>query len=148
MTFTESVSTCFKKFNVRTGRAGRSEYWYFQLFYFLLALVFVGTVAIVFPDADDKAINAAARIFRFIFLIPSVCVLVRRLHDTNHSGWWFFIAFTVVGILYLFYLTLKEGDHGDNQYGADPNGRDNDSDLDSLLEKKDESEQLGGDSVI
>ena len=45
-------------------------------------------------------------------------------------------------------MTVKEGDHGDNQYGADPNGRDNDSDLDSLLEKKDESEQLGGDSVI
>lgn len=49
MTITESVSTCFKKFNVRDGRARRSEYWYFHLFQFLIGLLFGLVVVIAFP---------------------------------------------------------------------------------------------------
>lgn len=53
--------------------------------------------------------------------IPTLAKLVRRLHDTNHSGWWFLFGMVpLIGALYLFFLTVKEGDPGENRYGPDP----------------------------
>lgn len=53
--------------------------------------------------------------------IPSLAKLVRRLHDTNHSGWWIFISMVpLIGPLILFSFTVKDGDRGDNNFGPDP----------------------------
>ena len=52
-------------------------------------------------------------------IIPGLSVTARRLHDVGRSGWWYFIIFTVVGIIPLLYWVCKKGDTGPNKYGED-----------------------------
>jgi uncharacterized membrane protein YhaH (DUF805 family) len=60
-------------------------------------------------------------IYFVVSIIPSIAVTVRRLHDTNKSGWWYFINFVpFIGPIWLFILMVQEGNVGDNQYGTDP----------------------------
>ena len=75
MTITESVKTCLQKFIDFSGRASRSEYWWFFLFTFIVRIVtfwipFVGTI------------------IALALLLPNLSVTARRLHDTNRTGWW------------------------------------------------------------
>ena len=132
MSFTESVKTVlFQKYATFKGRASRSEYWWFALFMFLTG--FVGLLG--------EIING---IISLLIFIPSIAVMVRRLHDTNNSGLLLLgpIGFFAVGgfimtaggddfgaivlilgfifYLYIFYLTIKKGDDSDNQYGPNP----------------------------
>ena len=72
MEFGESIKVCFNKFTDFTGRARRSEYWWFYLFYTLVGSFTCG-------------------IGTLVCFIPMIAVSVRRLHDTNHSGWWYFL---------------------------------------------------------
>jgi len=55
-------------------------------------------------------------------LIPSIAVLMRRLHDTNRSGWWFLLAFVPLLNLVLLVFMFLDGTAGDNDYGRDPKG--------------------------
>ena len=75
MTFQESIQVCFKKYADFTGRASRSEYWWFMLF---LALVSAGTSMIS---------QVVSGLFSLATLVPSLAAGARRLHDTNRSGW-------------------------------------------------------------
>lgn len=146
MTFIEAIKTCFiKKFNKKEGRARRSEFWYFQLFNLLVGLAL--GVILVALDVPDNISESFARLVNLVFLVPGFHVAVRRLHDTNHSGWWYLINITIIGIPYFLYLAAKEGDRGENQYGPDPKGNLNDDDI-SENERKLEIEEMGGDTVI
>ena len=84
MTFGQAVSTCFSKYATFSGRASRSEYWWWQLF------VFIATFAIVFVFTliDEEAGSIANTLLSLALLLPNLAVPVRRCHDTNHSGWW------------------------------------------------------------
>ena len=85
MTFTESISSVFSKYAIAKGRATRSEYWWFYLFNILVSLA---------ASVLDSAIGTSAvitSIWNLIVLIPIFCVGIRRLHDTNHSGWWIIV---------------------------------------------------------
>ena len=64
--------------------------------------------------------SAVSLVFNLATLIPSIAVSVRRLHDTNRSGWWNLIALTFVGIIPLLIWLCQAGDKNDNQYGGDP----------------------------
>ena len=81
MDFVTAVKTCFGKFATFEGRACRSEYWFFTLFLMLGSLVLT-TLDIVLGT------GVLSTIFSLIILIPSIAVSVRRLHDTDRSGWW------------------------------------------------------------
>ena len=112
MTFTESVSTCLKKYFVFEGRASRSEYWWFQL--------------IVSPSYYISTFmqNELAYFFLGITLftlIPAISVGVRRLHDTNRSGFFLLLSFIpfIGGIILLLFL-IAEGTKGKNKFGPDP----------------------------
>ena len=112
MTFSESVSTCLKKYFVFEGRASRSEYWWFQLIVtpsYLISEVFNNDIAYLFLGIT------------FFTLIPAISAGVRRLHDTNKSG--FFLLFGLIpfigGIILLFFL-IPEGTKGKNRFGPDP----------------------------
>jgi len=112
-----------KKYAVFEGRARRSEYWYFALFNFIatIAAVLVDSV-IGFP------------IFYFVYIlaafIPGLAVLVRRLHDTNKSGWWFFIAFIpILGGIALLVFLCTDSDQNENQYGLNPKNPQADDDI-------------------
>jgi uncharacterized membrane protein YhaH (DUF805 family) len=59
-------------------------------------------------------------IFSLFLTIASLALVVRRLHDTNKSGWWYLIIFTIIGVLPLLYWYCKKGDEGENRFGSNP----------------------------
>lgn len=97
-----------------SGRARRSEYWYFVLVNFIIGFVLylLGAMAHV---------TFLYAIYVLATFIPSLAVTVRRLHDTGRSGWWWLIAFVpFVGAVVLLVFMVLEGTNGPNQYGPDP----------------------------
>ena len=135
MSFTESISSVFSKYATFSGRARRSEFWWFYLFNVLVNIV-LGLINV-------KIITS---LWSLAILLPSLAVTVRRLHDTGKSGWYILIPIvvaivaviiiilseaTVAGliiayamiivfaILYIIWL-VTDSQPGDNQYGPNP----------------------------
>ena len=104
-----------KKYADFNGRARRTEYWLFVLFSMVIAMV-LGVVDYVLGTPGIIGL-----IFALAILIPSIAVGVRRLHDTDRSGWWLLIAFIpVIGTIALLIFLLLDGTPGDNRFGANP----------------------------
>ena len=117
MTFSEAIKTCLvDKYVTFSGRATRSEYWYFFLFYYFLT--FCLSFIVGFSQSDLAL--AVIGLLCLPILLPSLAVTVRRLHDTGRSGWWFFISFVpyIGGIALLIFLCQKSDE--DNKYGSNP----------------------------
>ena len=99
-----AITVCFSKYATFTGRATRSEYWYFYLFY-IIAYV-VGMIL----DA-----TAGSQFIQYLFIVPlwlpQIAVGVRRMHDVGKSGWFLLIP------IYNLVLLISEGNPGSNQYG-------------------------------
>jgi len=117
MTFSEAIKTCLvDKYVTFSGRATRSEYWYFFLFYYFLT--FCLSFIVGFSQSDHAL--AVIGLLCLPILLPSLAVTVRRLHDTGRSGWWFFISFVpyIGGIALLIFLCQKSDE--DNKYGSNP----------------------------
>ncbi len=114
-------TTALKKYAVFSGRSRRSEYWYFILFYFIIyiALAFVDRVTGTF---DPKSgIGLLTAIFALALLIPSLSVSVRRLHDTDRSGWWLLIGFIpLIGAIVLIVFFAQDSGAGTNRFGPNP----------------------------
>jgi uncharacterized membrane protein YhaH (DUF805 family) len=102
-----------------TGRARRKEYWMFALVNVIVAVV----IEVIAIATKSTAILVLLSVYTLAVLIPSLAVLVRRLHDIGKSGAWFFIAFVpIVGSIWLLVLVATAGNPGANQYGPDPKG--------------------------
>jgi uncharacterized membrane protein YhaH (DUF805 family) len=99
MTFQEAVETCLKKkYADFEGDATRSEYWWFALFIFI-----VGTLLTILA-------KPVALLFYVGTLVPSVAVGIRRLHDTNRSGWWLLVGLVpFIGWLLLLIFMTQPG---------------------------------------
>jgi uncharacterized membrane protein YhaH (DUF805 family) len=98
MTFQESIKTCFTKYADFSGRATRSEYWWFILFIFLGGFVLSFVSFIVYA------------IFVLATIIPSISAATRRLHDTGRSGWWQLIVLVpLVGWIIAIVFLAQEG---------------------------------------
>lgn len=120
MSFSESVKTCLtKKYATISGRATRAEYWWFQLFIYMITflLVFMGSIL-------NSTLGRVIIVIGFIFfigtIIPSFCARIRRLHDAGHSGWyilWSLLPY--VGSLIVLIAELQSSDD-DNEYGPCP----------------------------
>ena len=118
MTFGDSIKTCLSKYATFQGRASRSEYWWFQLFILLgyAAVAMIGSGLGGFRTG--LAVAEVAGLFVFL---PSIGVLVRRLHDTNRSGWWYWITLVpLIGGILLLVWFCSQGTRGPNDYGDDP----------------------------
>ena len=88
MGFFEAIKTCLKKYATFSGRASRSEFWYFQLFIILISFASVFLFTIV-PNELIATLGSLIFIILYIaILIPTYAVACRRLHDINRSGWW------------------------------------------------------------
>jgi uncharacterized membrane protein YhaH (DUF805 family) len=115
----------FQNYSNFSGRARRSEYWYFRLataVIFFALIAFAGLLAIVAGGALAFQI-AIAIFFIYILLsvIPSLAVTVRRMHDLGKSGWNVLISFIpLVGPIWFLVLLATEGEQGENYYGPDP----------------------------
>jgi len=112
MTFTGSIRTCLTKYADFNGRASRSEYWWFVLFSCL--------VSAALHLIDDSDI--AGGLFSLAILLPTLGVAVRRLHDTNRSGWFLLLhLIPIIGWIILIVWYVQKGDEGVNQYDTDAN---------------------------
>jgi len=109
-----------KKYAVFEGRSRRSEYWYFALFNFLIGLV-LGIVDTAMGTVGSARIGLLGGLYSLAVLIPSIAVGIRRLHDTNRSGWWLLIALVpLVGWIVLLVFMVEDSNPGINQYGPNP----------------------------
>ncbi|MEL7533210.1 MAG: DUF805 domain-containing protein [Bacteroidota bacterium] len=103
------------------GRARRKEYWMYILFHVLI-LVALGFSSSLAQEAMGIDLGVIVLLVYVLgTMIPTFAVMVRRLHDTNRSGWWFMIRFVpLVGDIVLLVFLVSEGDVGANAYGPDP----------------------------
>jgi uncharacterized membrane protein YhaH (DUF805 family) len=99
------------------GRSRRSEYWYFTL---------INLVAIIGLALIDSVIGRIMgfglfqTVYSLAMFVPSVAVAIRRLHDTDRSGWWTLLAFVpLVGLVLIFFFA-QDSDSGTNRYGQNP----------------------------
>lgn len=109
------------KYAVFSGRAQRAEYWYFVLFYLLiyLGLMIVDSLTGSFSEAIGLGLTSG--LFTLAMLLPSIAVGVRRLHDTDRSGWWTLIGFIpLIGAIVLLVFLVQDSSPGANRYGENP----------------------------
>ena len=106
MNHIEAVTACFKKYATFSGRASRSEFWWFMLFQITVVVV----MALVLGDVGRSLAS-------LVFLLPSLAVSARRLHDNGRSGWWQLLSLTGIGIFVLIYWYVQPTVEGGNQFG-------------------------------
>ena len=106
MGFSQAVKSVFSNYANFSGRARRSEYWYFVLFSLIIGLI--------------PIVNL---IVGLISIIPGIAVCVRRLHDIGKSGWWLLLGFIpIAGPIVLLVWFCTDSQPGENQWGANPKG--------------------------
>lgn len=91
-----------------SGRASRSEYWWFYLF------------TVLATAAANLLGGTVGNLVSLAFFLPSLALVARRLHDVGRSGWWFLLVFTGIGLFVLLYWLVKGTDAGSNSYGEGP----------------------------
>jgi len=114
LSFSESISTCLKKYFNFKDRGSRSEYWFFQL---IVIPVYIWSQ---FPS-NDTQILVIQMVLTFGLLIPGISAGVRRLHDRDKSGWFILISFIpIVGTIFLLVMLAEKGTEGKNRFGKYP----------------------------
>ncbi|MBU3012369.1 DUF805 domain-containing protein [Polaribacter vadi] len=115
------------------GRARRKEYWMFFLFQILIIVLL--SLIIIFSsggfDSNEEPSDIGLIILGFYFLatlIPTIAVSVRRLHDTNRSGWWYLLVIIpYIGRFVLLIFNCMDSYNGSNKWGENPKGVGNDT---------------------
>ena len=116
MTFFQAIKSCLTKYVTFSGRASRSEFWYWTLFAVLVA---IGS-GIIDQALIDSETGLVQPLTGLIFFLPGLAVGIRRLHDIDRTGWWELICFTIVGIILLIVWACFKGTSGPNRFGPDP----------------------------
>ena len=125
MGFKEAISQVFHKFGDVSGRARRSEYWYYSLFVWLVNMIFNTVIRLAggYNSGGGRMIAALSGLVSIALLIPGITVGVRRLHDIGKSGWYLLLwLIPVIGWIILLVWFCRDSDPGDNQYGSNPKG--------------------------
>jgi uncharacterized membrane protein YhaH (DUF805 family) len=126
MSFGTALRAFWSNYRNFKGRARRSEYWFIQLF--LVATNLAAAVidlALMDGDVDRFIANGGGGIVGLIWIlatiVPALAVLIRRLHDTNRSGWWALIGLVpIIGTIAILIFTVTDSTQGENRYGASP----------------------------
>ena len=126
MSFATAVKSFWSNYTNFKGRARRSEYWFIQLFLVVTNIaVAVIDLALMNGDVERFIANGGGGIVGLIWIfatiLPALAVLIRRLHDTNRSGWWALIGLVpLAGAIVVLVFTVEDSNKGDNRYGASP----------------------------
>lgn len=104
------------------GRATRMEYWMYCLVTAIISFILsILDSAFIVPETGVPVLTW---IYALAVLLPGIAIVIRRLHDTDRSGWWYLIAFIpIVGCIVLIVFMCLDGTVGKNRYGLDPKGR-------------------------
>jgi len=126
MNFGEAIRSVFSQYATFSGRARRSEYWYWALFQWL-AMVGLMLVSGVFTMAEGSEPPMTGMtmigVFFIAMILPTIAVSVRRMHDMDRVGWWILVALVpYIGGLILFVWFMFPGTSGRNRFGPDPLG--------------------------
>ncbi len=121
MPFAVAVQKCLSNYVTFSGRAQRSEYWWFVLFVILVcvaAAILDNLLGITFTDDGDGPIQVVVGL---AVALPTLSVAVRRLHDQDRSGWWWWINIVpVIGPIAFVVMMCLRGTEGPNRFGLDP----------------------------
>jgi uncharacterized membrane protein YhaH (DUF805 family) len=111
-----------KKYAEFSGRARRAEYWYFVLFNFLILIALnVISVALKGVTGLGTLFGIILSLYALAMIVPGLAVSIRRLHDTNRSGWWLLIdLIPFIGLIVILIFTIEDSQPGTNQYGPNP----------------------------
>ena len=124
MNMQTAVQTVLRKYAVFSGRASRSEFWWWVLALCLVSMALSLIEGAIFaPMLGYERVSPAAgqplgSLFSIVVFLPALAVTVRRLHDTDHSGWWVLLGFIpIIGTLVLLWWYIQPGTEGDNRFG-------------------------------
>ena len=110
-----------KKYAVFEGRAGRKEYWFFILFNILISMALGYVDWLIGNINPETGLGVLSGIYALGVMIPGMAVSVRRLHDTDRSGWWLLITFVpVIGAIVFLYFMVLDSNPETNEYGTSP----------------------------
>lgn len=110
MNLPDAVKSCLNNYINFEGRATRSEYWWFFLFYLIVNILTMVLDALL-------GLGVLSTLATLALLAPSLAVGARRLHDIGKSGWWQLLWIVPIIGLIIFYLLAKKGDEGENRFG-------------------------------
>lgn len=112
--FVEAIKVCFAKYVDFQGRASRSELWWFVLFYYIVLIVLGALFTALLGENGVWFLYVGL----LVFFLPLLGVIVRRLHDTDRSGWWYLISLVpLVGFIVLIVFLCQRGTPGPNRFG-------------------------------
>lgn len=115
--FVDVIKTVFNRYVQFSGRARRSEYWYWILFYLIAVLALSLVDAMLFGPGLAE-VGVLSNIFALGIFLPSLALTARRLHDIGRSGWWQLIGLVpLIGWVLMIWWLTRPSDPNDNQYG-------------------------------
>ena len=110
-----------KNYATFSGRARRKEYWIFFLISALISIVLTLLDILLGTYSVEYEAGLFSGLYSLLILIPSIAVVVRRLHDTDRSGWWILISLIpLIGVIVLFVFICLDSQPGTNRFGANP----------------------------
>ncbi len=121
MSLGQAVSSVFSKYATFSGRARRSEYWYWILFLVVVSLVAAGLDNVFKLQISNLPYGWIYLVVSLALIIPTIAVTFRRLHDTDRSGWWWALTLVCgIGGIIVLVFCLIDGTPGPNKYGDSP----------------------------
>ena len=119
MTLSNSIRKVYSNYLNFSGRASRSEFWWFWLYTFVIGGI-LGYFANTCDNGFGTLMSILSALFYLVNIIPAIAVAVRRLHDTGRGGGWIFISLIpVIGTIWYLVLVLLPSEP-DNRFGATP----------------------------
>ena len=121
MNMKEAVVSVLTNWNNFSGRACRSEFWYFVLATSLVSMIIsIIEIATGMVDIESAEMGILSIIFTLLLFVPSLSVTARRLQDRGWSGWWQLLYLTIVGILVIIVLNILPAKEDENKWGRNP----------------------------
>ena len=125
MNMKEAVVSVLTNWNNFSGRACRSEFWYFGLAAFLFSFLFSTIISLIeiatgIVDIESAEMGIVSIIFSLLLFVPSLSVTARRLQDRGWSGWWQLLYLTIVGFLVIIVLNTLPAKEDENKWGRNP----------------------------
>ena len=130
MNFIDAIKAYIFKWNDFRSRSSRAEYWWATLFVTLvgtpLGLIIGFVIALMFLTTEFSAITMEIVVgivilpIQIFIIIAATCLVIRRLHDVDMSGWWYLLIFTIIGIIPILIWLCSKGTDGENRFGKDP----------------------------